>query len=96
VYKDTAQHYYPAIEIHDAERGVVSMHIHFKHIWDHASPGDTLTKRANSLEYRLGKSDTTLYFYPHCVEAHEVGAVENPHFKEDLRRLQEAREARDW
>jgi len=50
-------------------------------LWDHSEVGDSLIKPAGSLEYKLVKPDTVLYFYPECVSLQSVGIIENPKYR---------------
>lgn len=50
-------------------------------LWDHAEVGDSLIKAAGSLEYKLVKPDTVLYFYPECIPLSRIGPMENPKYR---------------
>lgn len=50
-----------------------------------AEKGDSVIKHSRSLEYILQKPDTTLFFYPSCVDRTKLGKITNPYFEVDDR-----------
>jgi xanthine dehydrogenase molybdopterin-binding subunit B len=68
IYRDPSNRFSPSIDITnikgDFYKGLAGDEL--VGIFEYGEKGDTIIKEVNSLQYKLIKKDTILYFYPIC------------------------------